>query len=270
MVINNKANYLILIFYLFKNFQELKFNSLLDELDLISISCPDLAIQIDLYKKQYQTDENEFTKTNGFSLNCRRDLFNAICIKLDRNSSISHHFVEILQHFYLIDEINDDYKAEKTWKLLVHATNCIVNNLNVSKQIQTEQNYDTNAMDIPSDRTQTSSSTLPENLLIGSSIGLPPPPPPPPLPPPLAISDFPPLGSGPPQPPPPPPLAISDFPPLGSGPPPPPPLFSNVHKDSNNNPNFINPILQFIPRANKNLKSLNWDKIPDNVISNSS
>lgn len=202
-------------------------------------------------------------------------MFNAICIKLDRNSSISQYFVEILQNFYLIDEINDDIKAEKTWKLLVHATNRIINDLNSSKQIQTEHVNETNKTD-------------------KASI-LPPPPPPPfsqvPL---KGLSTVP---TSVPPPPPPPPTLFQNFlpnhmkndssipqpPPINTNidfqekfpvaPPPPtiPPLYQNISKDSNNNSInstlVVNPILEFIPRANKNLKSLNWDILPDNAIS---
>lgn len=258
-------------------FVGMKLLATLNELKNEAVSDTDLAVQIDVFDEQRESDESQLQGPDGVDLSSHLDVFHAILRQVvDTPQEIP--FLSILQHLLRIDP--KEAVSDMIWdtaETLVHRASLMESKEELTRLLRSPSHAKMSHRDEPGSGSKSRKQSLNLTLspagdgsrtpagLLSPTNGPPPPPPPPPppggipLPPPP-----PPPGGGPPPPPPPPLLPGSGGPPpppppgLG-GMTPPPPAAPAVHPDLKN---LRLPQLE-IPRPKAKMKTLNWVKLPD-------
>ncbi|XP_045619895.1 uncharacterized protein [Procambarus clarkii] len=252
----------------------------------------DLAVQLDVFDEQRDTDEAQISGPDGVDLSSHLDVFYAILRQVVETPQ-EIPFLSVLQHLLRIDpkEPVSDVIWDTAEKLLHRATlledardsarllrapsqksltklkvgdasRCLCScHRDDPKSRKHSLNLNLNTQLSPS--TLTSPVTDPSPLPPPLPGGPPPPPPPPPLPP----------GSGPPPPPPPPGGPPPPPPPPGGGPPPPPgpprpPGPPGAAARSRQEPAEEKVRLPQMetPKPRSKMKTFNWNKIPNSKV----
>ncbi|CAK1546855.1 unnamed protein product [Leptosia nina] len=208
-------------------------------------SHPELGVQLDVFEEQRESDEAQ--GPGGINLNSHLDVFYAI-LKQVSDTPQEIPFLSILQHLLRIDP--KEPVSDIVWdtaETLVHRATLLESREDAAKllrapSVQAKMGCTCQHRDANSARKQS----------LQRALSPPPPPPPAPIPPPAA--PLPPAPPAPPPlrgPPPPPPLNSSAPPP--PGPPAPPPVNIKLPQ-------------QEIPLPKTKMKTINWNKIPNNKV----
>ncbi|XP_054270873.1 inverted formin-2 isoform X2 [Macrosteles quadrilineatus] len=228
----------------------LKLLPVLNELRRCARGVAELGVQLDVFDEQKESDEAQVLHSaHDVDLNSHLDVFYAILRQVaDTPQEIP--FLSILQHLLRIDprEAVSDIIWDTTERLVHRAT--LLESREDANRLLRSPSLQSHKHPLCGSRKQ-SLNTSPA----------PPPPPPPAAPP------------GPPPPPPPPPLAPPPppaAPPPRMGGPPPPPLLTpptptNVPSETSENVNIILP-QQETPTPRAKMKTINWNKIPNNKV----
>nr|CAD7572489.1 unnamed protein product [Timema californicum] len=225
----------------------------------------DLAVQLDVFDEQRESDEAQILQgPNGVDLNSHLDVFYAILRQVvDTPQEIS--FLSLLQHLLRVDpkEAVSDV-AWDTAETLVHRATLLESRQDATRLLRSPSQTKL-CCPCACHRGTVAEIAARKQSLGTPSSGAPLPPPPPPPPPGIP---------GPPPPPPPPPLGPSP-PALPSskmgGPPRPPPLLSAPAPTPSCSPEPLetnNKLLpqQETPTPRAKMKTINWNKIPNNKV----
>nr|CAD7397987.1 unnamed protein product [Timema cristinae] len=225
----------------------------------------DLAVQLDVFDEQRESDEAQILQgPNGVDLNSHLDVFYAILRQVvDTPQEIS--FLSLLQHLLRVDpkEAVSDV-AWDTAETLVHRATLLESRQDATRLLRSPSQTKI-CCPCACHRGTVAEIAARKQSLGTPSSGAPLPPPPPPPPPGIP---------GPPPPPPPPPLGPSP-PALPSskmgGPPRPPPLLSAPAPTPSCSPEPLetnNKLLpqQETPTPRAKMKTINWNKIPNNKV----
>nr|CAD7589332.1 unnamed protein product [Timema genevievae] len=230
-----------------------------------ALVAPDIAVQLDVFDEQRESDEAQILQgPNGVDLNSHLDVFYAILRQVvDTPQEIS--FLSLLQHLLRVDpkEAVSDV-AWDTAETLVHRATLLESRQDATRLLRSPSQTKL-CCPCACHRGTVAEIAARKQSLGTPSSGSPLPPPPPPPPPGIP---------GPPPPPPPPPLGPSP-PALPSskmgGPPRPPPLLSVPAPTPSCSPEPLetnNKLLpqQETPTPRAKMKTINWNKIPNNKV----
>ena len=124
------------------HFKDLNINSIFDEIK--NLEHDDLRIQIELFEKFQNEDEEEALENKEYDLSNLNDAFQAICMKNQFSPLINRRFLELLQLLFHVDDVMEkpgnesdsktylDYnnnnlnKAEYKWNILTDAVREII------------------------------------------------------------------------------------------------------------------------------------------------
>ncbi|XP_063233866.1 uncharacterized protein LOC134537410 [Bacillus rossius redtenbacheri] len=229
----------------------LKLLPVLGELRRSAAGAPDLAVQLDVFDEQRESDEAQILQgPHGVDLSSHLDVFYAILRQVsDTPQEIP--FLSILQHLLRIDP--KEAVSDVVWdtaETLVHRATLLESRQDASRLLRSPSQT---KLCCPCACHQAG----PRKQSLGAALPAPPAPPPPPPPP---------LG-GPPAPPapPPPPGAMGGPPrppPLLAAPAPPPPACSPEPPEP---PSSLLP-QQDTPTPRAKMKTINWNKIPNHKV----
>ncbi|XP_034249278.1 formin-J isoform X3 [Thrips palmi] len=246
-------------------------------------SAPDLGVQLDVFDEQRESDEASILHAPhgvGVDLNSHLDVFYAILRQVaDTPQEIP--FLSILQHLLSVDP--KEAVSDIIWdtaETLVHRATLLDNRQDASKLLRSPSlqsklcsHCNCHPHRTPDKEKDSSCGSRKQSLISASGVGIPPPPPPPtngaatPPPPP-----FPPAVPAPPCPPAAPPQPSRN----GAPPPPcpPPPVAQEMSRSTPSGsspepPDSSNQRLlpqQEIPTPKAKMKTINWNKIPNNKV----
>ncbi|XP_021954414.1 FH2 domain-containing protein 1 isoform X2 [Folsomia candida] len=264
-------------------FLGLKLAQILNDLRYKKKDCSDLAVQIDVFDEQRESDESQLSPTllNNIDLSSPLEVFDAILRQI-ADTPLEIPFLSILQHLLRID--HKEPISDLIWdaaERLVHRATLLETKSDALRLISPSHQSKLSlnkpkggercSCTCHKDR-RTSSATFGDfaaaaaSLLNTDNSNVTSPPPPPPPPPPMMVSGGGPvMGGGPPPPPAPPP------------PFPPPPLMPPSSKSPSFNSSPANNAKgneqrlpqQSIPAPKAKMRTVNWNKIPTGQIFNS-
>lgn len=214
-------------------------------------SHPNLGVQLDVFEEQRESDEAQ--GPGGINLNSHLDVFYAI-LKQVSDTPQEIPFLSILQHLLRIDP--KEAVSDIVWdtaETLVHRATLLETREDAAKLLRAPSVQA--KMGCTCQHRDLSGSNRKQSLQ--RALSPPPPPPPAPAPPPAIppppLPPAPPAPPTPPAPPAPPTLRNAPPPPPGTLTPPPPPVNIKLPQ-------------QEIPLPKTKMKTINWNKIPNNKV----
>lgn len=203
-------------------------------------TCQDLAVQLDVFDEQRENDEAQ-NANQGVDLNSHLEVFYAILNRVaDTPQEIP--FLSILQHLLRIDP--KEPVSDIVWdtaERLVHRATLLESREDATRLLRS-----------PSQKQLACHQLGSRKASLSTAAAAPPPPPPPAVPPP-----------------PPPPTAPPPPPPVPMAPPqlrPPPPAAPSVSPEPQEAANVKLLPQQEIPTPKTKMKTINWNKIPNNKV----